>query len=102
MSLRGQKAGTDALGKNLEERNEVFKDFEVRGDLQPAAEALSLAPVGGVLLEDGIGETLGDRFLFSILVIFRLHMDGRGADVKSCSVGSVHGSGREIAFPEGE
>ena len=77
MSLRGQKAGTDAIGKNLEERNEVFNDFEVRGDLQSAAEAPSLAPGGGVLLEDGIGETLGDRLLFSILVIFRLQMDGR-------------------------
>ena len=50
--LRGQKSGTDTLGGNLDERNGVFHDFEVGGDLQPSAEALPLAPGGGVFIEN--------------------------------------------------
>ena len=44
IALYGQKSGTDTLGENSEERNGIFNAFEVRGDLQPAAEALPLAP----------------------------------------------------------
>ena len=51
--LRGQKASTDALGKNLEERNGFYNTFEVGGDLHTDAEAPSLAPGSGVLLEGG-------------------------------------------------
>ena len=53
LPLRGQKAGTDALGGNLEEGNGVLNLLEVGGDLDPAAEALPLAPGGGVFIEDG-------------------------------------------------
>ena len=37
LPLRGQKAGADALGENMEESNGVLNVFEVRGDLHPAA-----------------------------------------------------------------
>ena len=52
-TVRGQKAGTDELGGNLEEGNGVFNVFEVGGNLEPAAEAPPLLSVGGVLLENG-------------------------------------------------
>ena len=78
LPLRGSKAGMDALGENLEERNRVLNVFEVGGDLQPAAEVLPLAPGGGVFLEDVFGETLGDCLLCIMVVRFRLHTDGRG------------------------
>ena len=53
----------DALGENLEERNGVLNVFEVKGDLQPAAELPPLVPGVGVFLEDICGETLGDCLL---------------------------------------
>ena len=52
LPFRGQKAGTDTLGENLEEGNGVLNVLEVGGDYQPAVEALPLAPGGGVFLED--------------------------------------------------
>ena len=33
LPLRGQKAGTDALGENMEKGNGVLNVFEVGGDL---------------------------------------------------------------------
>ena len=51
--LHGQKAGTYAIGENLEERNGVLNVFEVRDDLHPDAEVPPLAQGGGVFLEDG-------------------------------------------------
>ena len=47
----------------MEERNRVFDAFDVRGDVQPAAEAPTLAPGSGVFLEYWVGEEIGDRFL---------------------------------------
>ena len=41
------------LGGNLEEGNGVLNVFDVGGDLQLAAEALPLAPDGGVFIENG-------------------------------------------------
>ena len=75
--MRGQKASTDALVENMEERNGVLNVFEVGGDLQPAVEVPPLAPGGGVFLEEGCGETLGNCLLLSMLVRFRLNIDGR-------------------------
>ena len=49
--LRGQKSGTDTLSENLEEKNWVFSAFKVRGDVQPAAEALPLVPYCGMFIE---------------------------------------------------
>ena len=46
-----QKAGTDVLGENLEERGVVFDALEVRGDVHPAAETPPLVPGGGVFIE---------------------------------------------------
>ena len=66
--LRGQKYGTDALGKNLEEQNGVFNAFEVGGNFQPEVEAPPLAPGGGVFLEDGGREALGYCLLCIIVV----------------------------------
>ena len=39
LPLRGQKSGTDTIGKNLEEGNGVLNVLEVGGDLEPSAEA---------------------------------------------------------------
>ena len=78
LPLHGQKAGTDVLGENLEEGNGALNVFEVRGNLHPAAEALPLAPGGGVFLEDGCREPLGDCLLCRTVVICCLHPDGRG------------------------
>ena len=61
LPLRRQKSGTDALGK-------VLNVPEVRGDFQPAAEAPSLVPGGGVFLEYGGIEPLGDCLLCSMVV----------------------------------
>ena len=63
----------------MEERNGVLNVFEVRGDLQPAAEMPPLEPGGGIFIEDGCVETLGDRLLCSMVVRFCLHVDGRGS-----------------------
>ena len=63
LPLRRHKAGTDALGENLEERNGVINDFEVREDLYLAAEAPPLAPGGGIFIEDGCREPFGDGLL---------------------------------------
>ena len=63
LPLHGQKSGTDALSKNLEEGNGVLNILEVGGDLEPAEEALTLAPGSGVFLEDGGREPLGDCLL---------------------------------------
>ena len=52
LPFRGQKAGTETLGENLEEGNGVLNVLEVGGDSQPAAEASPLVPGGGVFLED--------------------------------------------------
>ena len=82
------------LGKNLEEGNGVFNVFEVGGDLQPDVEALPLAPGGGIFLEDGCIETLGDCLLFRMVVSCCLNLDGRGVDAKAFYVGSVCGSGK--------
>ena len=41
------------LGEELEEGNGLLNVFEVGSDLQPAAEALQLAPDGGVFIENG-------------------------------------------------
>ena len=79
LPLRGHKDSMDALGENLEERNGVLNVFEVRGDLQPAAEVPPLAPGSGVFIEDVCGETLGDCLLCVMVVIFHLHADGRGS-----------------------
>ena len=79
MPLRGQKAITDAIGKNMEEENGFFNAFEVWGDLYPAAEVMPLAPGSCNLLEDGIGETLSDRCFCSILVRLCLHTDEMGS-----------------------
>ena len=79
LPLRGQKAVTDTLGENLEEKNGVLNVFEVGGDLQPAAEVPPLAPGVGVFLEDVCGETLGYCLLCSMVVRFRLQADGRGS-----------------------
>ena len=76
--MRGQKSGTYALDKNLEERNWVFYAFKVRVDVQPAAEALPLAPGIGVFIVYYGGEALGDLFMCSIVVICCLQSDGRG------------------------
>ena len=76
--MRVQNDGTAAFSENLEEVNGVFNVIEVGGDLQPAAEVLPLAPGGGVFLEDGCGEPLGDCLLCSMLVSCSLHADGRG------------------------
>ena len=51
LPLSGRKSGTDALGKNLEGGNGVLNVLEVRGYLEPAAEAPPLAPGGGVFLD---------------------------------------------------
>ena len=51
--LRVQKAITDTLGRNLEERNWLFNAFKTKRDFQTAAEALPLAPGCGLLLEEG-------------------------------------------------
>ena len=79
LTLRRQKTETDALGENMEERNEFLNVFDVEVDLQPAAEVPPLAPGGGVFLEEGCGETLGDRLLCSMVVRFCLRVDGRGS-----------------------
>ena len=79
LPLQIQKAGMDALGENLEERNGELKVFEVQGDLQPAVEVPPLTPGGGVFLEDVCGETLGDRLLYGTVVTFLLHADVRGS-----------------------
>ena len=63
----------------MEERNGVLNVFEVRGDLQPAAEVPPLEPGSGIFIEDGCVETLGDRLLCSMVVRFHLHVDGRGS-----------------------
>ena len=55
LPLRGQKAGTDALGENMEERNGVLIVLEVGGGLQQAAEVPPLASSSGVFLDDGWG-----------------------------------------------
>ena len=49
--LRVHNSGMDMLGKNMEERDWVFHAFVARGDVQPVAEELPLAPGGGVFLE---------------------------------------------------
>ena len=51
LPLRRQKAGTDALGENLEERNGILNVFEVRGNFQPATEGTPLAPFDGIFIE---------------------------------------------------
>ena len=61
----------------MEERDRVFDVFDVRGDVQPDAEASPLAPGGGVFLEDCQREALGIFFLCSIVVIYYLHTDRR-------------------------
>ena len=76
--LHGQKARMDTLGENLKERDHVFDAFEVRGDVQPSAEALPSATCDVVFIEDRQIEALGDCLLYSILVSCRLHTDGRG------------------------
>ena len=77
--LHGQKAGTYAIGENLEERNGVINIFEVGNNLHPAVEVPPLAPGGNLFLEDSCGETLGACLLCSMLVRFRLHTNGRGS-----------------------
>ena len=77
LPLRRQKAGTEVLSKNLEERNGVLNVFEVGGNLKPAAEALPLAPGEGVFLEDGCEEPIGDCLLCSMVFRCFLHPDGR-------------------------
>ena len=77
LPLRGQKAGTDALGKNLEEGNGVLNVLEVGGELVPAAEAPPLAPGGGVFLEDSDREPLGYYLLSSMLASCCLYPDAR-------------------------
>ena len=67
----------NALREILEEGNGVLDVFEVEGDLKPAAEVPPLEPGIGVFLEDVCGETLGDRLLCSMVVRFRLHVDGK-------------------------
>ena len=64
----------------MEERNGVLNVFEVRGDLQPAAEVLPLEPGVVVFIEDGCIETLGDRLLCSMVVRFCLHILGLRCD----------------------
>ena len=56
------------LGKNLKKRNWVLNFLEVGRGLQSSAEALPLAQGGGVFLEDGGQETLGDCLLSRIVV----------------------------------
>ena len=63
----------------MEERNGVLNVFEVRGDFQKAAEVSPLEPGGGIFIEDGCVETLGDRLLCSMVVRFHLLVDGRGS-----------------------
>ena len=66
--MRRQKVGTDVLRENLEEGNGVLNVLEVAGDLEPAVEALPLAPGNGVFLEDGGSEPLSDCLLCSMVV----------------------------------
>ena len=63
LPLHIHKAGRDTLGKNLEERNGVINDFEVKGDLETAVEAPPLALGGGIFIEDGCREPFGDCLL---------------------------------------
>ena len=53
LTLHGQKAGTDVIGKTLEEGDGVLNVFEVGSNFQPAAEAFPLVPGGAVFLVDG-------------------------------------------------
>ena len=76
--LRRQKAGTDALGENLEEGNGVLNFLEVEGDLEIAAEAPPLAPGVGVFIEEGGREPLYYCLFCSMLVSCCLYPDGRG------------------------
>ena len=78
----------------MEERNGVLNVFEVGGNLQPAAEVPPLEPGGGIFIEEGCIETLGDRLLCIIVVRFHLHADGRGCRRHAFYVGSVCGSGK--------
>ena len=50
--LRGQKAGTGALGENLEERYQVSDVVDFRFDVHSAAKVPPLTPGGGVFLEE--------------------------------------------------
>ena len=77
LTLRGQKAGTDVLGGNLEEGNGVLNVLEVGGDLEPVAEAPPLEPGSGVFIEDGGIEPMGDCLLCSMVFRCCLHPDGR-------------------------
>ena len=67
------------LGENLEEGNGFLNVLEVGGDLQAAAEVPPLASGGGVFLEDGGREFLGDCLLCSMVLSCRMHPDGRGS-----------------------
>ena len=66
--LHGRKAGMNTLGKNLEEMDQGFDTFEIRGDVQPDTEAPPLAPGDCVFLEFCRREALGDCLLCSIVV----------------------------------
>ena len=87
LPLRGHKDGTDAIGENLKESNGVLNVFEVGGNLQPAAEVPPLEPGGGLFLEDGCREKLGDCLLCIMVVRFRLHADGRGSRLQGLICG---------------
>ena len=67
----------DALRKKLEEGNGALNVLEVSDNFQPAAEALLLVPGGGVFLEDGCREPLGDCLLCSVVVSCCLQTFGR-------------------------
>ena len=51
VSLCGKKSCADLIGKNMEEGDRVFNGLDVRGDVQPDAEAPQLAPGSGVFFE---------------------------------------------------
>ena len=52
LPFRGQKAGTYALGQNMEKGNGVLNVFEFGDNLQPAAEVPPLVPGSGAFIED--------------------------------------------------
>ena len=67
--LRRHKAGVYTLQNNLEEIDRVFGAVNVKGYVRPAVEVPPLEPGGGIFIEDCRRESLGDIFLFSIVVI---------------------------------
>ena len=72
-----QKAGAQAIGEYIEERDGIPNALEVVCYFHPFVVLAPLDPGGGMFLEDGGREAMQQRFLCSMEIGRRLHPDGR-------------------------